>query len=576
LKPGARPAVPNDVPSSPAKPEPVHEETPLPPPQAPSPADKTASSPAPSTDDTPDGFRWNDNKLVSYSGGAKEIVLPIHATALGSGVFFYNGTIEKIVVPSSVSNIHPEALNNCPNLKLVIIEGGYVAVGSPVETGCPNLSFQCHRNSQTHTNLKQAFSGPISFFPGEEFDIEHGRLNKYLGSGRIVLLPKEVEIIGGFAFNNCPQLESVIYAGDNGAIFDNAFINCPKLRNITIGKSFSSIASKAFIGSPNVRFSYFKGRKPDRFDTLFPDPSIASEIDTAADTAPSETNHHQTSQAIPSPTASEPVVTFVSSEFRRIVRAELNLTRDDGPTKAECDQITSLSVCGNAIGRRFNAYTNNGANVNIVPISGSGETMSAVNRGSLDTLNDIVLLRNISKLKAPFQSFYDLSPLVESKIEELDVASNVLGDLTPLSRMRFLRKLTLSYARVDSLAPLSQCAKLEWLTFSGISQQHFDELCEKGSGSLTMLLISDGKLHSIDHIDRLRNLDNLCINDSNITDIEPILSLKNIKKLGIKGLNIPDLSFVKSLPNLKSLTVNEQQKEEVARLYGGEFPFKLY
>jgi hypothetical protein len=297
LKPGARPVVPYDVPSSPAKPEPVHEGTTPPPPQTSSPADKTASPPAPSTDDTPDGFRWNDNKLVSYSGGAKEIVLPIRATALGSGVFFNNGTIEKIVVPSSVSNIHPEALNNCPNLKLVIIEGGYVAVGSPVETGCPNLSFQCHRNSQTHTNLKQAFSGPISFFPGEEFDIEHGCLKKYLGSGRIVFLPKEVEIIGGFAFNNCPRLESVVYAGDNGAIFDNAFISCPNLRNITIGKSFSSIATKAFIGCPNVRFSYYRGRKPDRFATLFPDPSIASEI------APDEENilSSVTEQPKPSP-----------------------------------------------------------------------------------------------------------------------------------------------------------------------------------------------------------------------------------------------------------------------------------
>ena len=277
LRPGSRPVVPYDVPASPAKPD-VHEPNPSAPPAAPSPAVQTVPLPASSTDDIRDGFKWDGSKLLSYLGDAKEILLPASASMLCSSVFRGNGTIETITIPASVSKIDTIAFDNCPNLKRVVIEGGYVAVGSPVAAGCPNLSFRCHRNSQAYNNLKQAFTGPVSFFAGEDFDIEHGRLNKYLGSDTVVRLPKEVEIIGGFAFNNCPDLESVIYAGDNGAIFDNAFIGCPKLRNITIGKSFSSIAPKAFIGCPNVRFSYYRGRKPDRFDTLFPDPSIASEI----------------------------------------------------------------------------------------------------------------------------------------------------------------------------------------------------------------------------------------------------------------------------------------------------------
>ena len=99
------------------------------------------------------------------------------------------------------------------------------------------------------------------------------------GNDRVVRLPKEAEMIGGFAFNNCPNLESVIFTNECGAIFDNAFISCPNLRNITVGKRFSSIATKAFISCPNVRFSYYSGQKPEWFDALFPDPSIAFEIE---------------------------------------------------------------------------------------------------------------------------------------------------------------------------------------------------------------------------------------------------------------------------------------------------------
>ncbi|MDD4834303.1 MAG: TIR domain-containing protein [Lutispora sp.] len=120
---------------------------------------------------------------------------------------------------------------------------------------------------------------PIVFFQEEDFEIEHGLLHKYHGSRKEVKLPVTVQIIGGFAFNNCQNLESVVMSEECGAILDNAFISCLGLTNITIGKSFSSLSKKAFIGCPNVRFSYYKDRMPEKFDQLFPDKSIVSEID---------------------------------------------------------------------------------------------------------------------------------------------------------------------------------------------------------------------------------------------------------------------------------------------------------
>ena len=242
-------------------------------------------------------WEWIGSKLIRYSGSEREVTIPAKATAVYSNAFKDNTAIEKILIPITVSRIDFAAFYNCPNLRLVVIEGGSVAISEgdiPVASGCPELTFQCHQNSFTYNELEKAFSGPVSFFPGDsastpydrpeiaildDFVIEHGLLRKYRGDAKEVRLPEEAQIIGGSAFNNCRNLESVILSDKCGAILDNAFLYCPRLKNITIGRAFSSLAGKAFVGCQNVRFSYYKDRVPDKFEQLFPDKSIVSAID---------------------------------------------------------------------------------------------------------------------------------------------------------------------------------------------------------------------------------------------------------------------------------------------------------
>lgn len=227
---------------------------------------------------------WIGSKLVRYHGGEKEVTIPFRASVLYSNAFKDNQMIERISIPSSVSSIDFDAFTNCPNLHRVVIEGKYVKIGDgnlPVSSRCDKLTFQCHRNSLTQKELLKAFAGPVVYFPGEEFEIEHGVLHKYIGNAKEVQLPAEVQIIGGFSFDKCLNLESLVLNDECGAILDNAFIYCPQLKNITLGKSFSSLAEGALRHIPYVRFSYYKHRMPEKLDQLFPDMSILSEIHEA-------------------------------------------------------------------------------------------------------------------------------------------------------------------------------------------------------------------------------------------------------------------------------------------------------
>lgn len=282
LKPAAKRAVTTTKKSVIEEPAPAEKPVPNVEPRAPLTQNRNTVLPNPPEKDISDECEWIGSKLVRYLGNAKGITIPSRATVLFSNAFKDNPTIEEIIIPSYVSTVDFAAFDNCPNLRLVIIEGGYVKISDgniPVSSRCDKLIFQCHRNSLTQKELEKVFNGPIVFFQEEDFEIEHGLLHKYHGNGKEVILPDSIQIIGGFAFNNCLNLESVVMSDKCGAILDNAFIYCPQLTNITIGKSFSSLSINAFKGCPNVRFSYYKDRMPEKFDQLFPDRSIVSEID---------------------------------------------------------------------------------------------------------------------------------------------------------------------------------------------------------------------------------------------------------------------------------------------------------
>ncbi|MEA4894156.1 MAG: TIR domain-containing protein [Oscillospiraceae bacterium] len=422
----------------------------------------------------------------------------------------------------------------------------------------PRPAFDATASSQTVSHTAEPDLKPQTEITiVGDFAIEHGLLREYLGKETDITLPDEAQIVGslgrGRDFVETVDLNKV------GALLNGAFTGCPKLRKLTIPRSVTMIQDRPFIGCPLLTVYCYRDRLPPRFAENFGGKELVYLDDASAVQEQAD------------------AVVFKSPEMRRMVCAELGVGEDTVLTKDMCDRVTSLSVCGNAVGRKFNAYTNDGTNVRIVPIAGSNDTMTTVGRGSLDSLEDIPLLRNLTKLTIPYQSVFDLAPLAGSKIERLDLASNMLGDLTPLASMRFLKSLEMSHSQTESFAQLGMSRSLRQLTFSGIRQHQFDGLCETGNVSLTVLMLSSSRyLTSINGIENLKNLESLYISETHVTDIEPALSLKYLVRLGIRGLDIPDLSVIRNFTGLKTLSTDKKQEETVKELYGGTFPYKAY
>ena len=85
-----------------------------------------------------------------------------------------------------------------------------------------------------------------------DFEIEKGKLKKYLGNDSEVTIPNTVTSIGYYAFSGCTSLTSITIPDTVTSIGGNAFSGCTSLTSITIPDSVTSIGDAAFWNCTNL------------------------------------------------------------------------------------------------------------------------------------------------------------------------------------------------------------------------------------------------------------------------------------------------------------------------------------
>lgn len=80
------------------------------------------------------------------------------------------------------------------------------------------------------------------------------KLINYFKIPSTLIIPKDVEGIGDYAFRDCKKLERVIFSNSNNlkCIWSGAFMDCIKLKKVTIPESVENIGSGAFWGCYNA------------------------------------------------------------------------------------------------------------------------------------------------------------------------------------------------------------------------------------------------------------------------------------------------------------------------------------
>lgn len=146
--------------------------------------------------------------LVWATDEAKNIVVPetyagLPVTAVGGGVFQDHTTLQRVVLPKTVTSFGSYAFKGCIALTSCNIPSGMTAIPEYCFHGCSKL--------------------------------------------RRIVLPTGLKVIGTYAFTNCSSLETIDFPDGLTSIGSNAFNGCSSLKQAIVPDSVTSFGLSVFL-----------------------------------------------------------------------------------------------------------------------------------------------------------------------------------------------------------------------------------------------------------------------------------------------------------------------------------------
>ncbi len=170
----------------------------------------------------PDEFSVKNGELLKYLGKDSVVNIPEGITRIGTGAFWNNLFIEKVVLPESVKCICGDAFVYCENLKEVNIPQSVSEMGDDPFAGCLAIKIDNH-------------SPYFICEDGVLFDDKKKFLIHYTASKQDTeyVIPETVTWIGKHSFYKCVNLRLVTITRNVKFMGNNAFSDCRniKLRN---------------------------------------------------------------------------------------------------------------------------------------------------------------------------------------------------------------------------------------------------------------------------------------------------------------------------------------------------------
>ena len=171
------------------------------------------------------------------------IEIPNKVASIGNGVFRYTG-LTSIEIPNSVTSIGQSAFYDCKGLISITIPNGVTTIEQSVFGGCTGLtSVVWDAENCTSINSNTFQNCPIEKFTFGE-SVKTIPANCCYGMAKLtsIEIPSNITTIGGSAFGNCTNLQSIKILNGNATIGKNNLTNCKGLTYIEAPASLIDVA----------------------------------------------------------------------------------------------------------------------------------------------------------------------------------------------------------------------------------------------------------------------------------------------------------------------------------------------
>jgi serine/threonine protein kinase/Leucine-rich repeat (LRR) protein len=259
----------------------------------------------------------------------------------------------------------------------------------------------------------------------------------------------------------------------------------------------------------------------------------------------------------PSATPAEltPVV-FANPQFETLIRQLLNKPYGD-ILQGELTEIECLSILAD---RCFYEYYDYFALGSGSDLSDGGYEYYGTKypRGTLDDISDLQYFPNLKELNISCTEITDISVLYQlPKIETLRLTSNIyLSDISPIASLKYLKgDLQLFRNNISDLTPLSGLKNLTKLTLSSNNISDLTPLA--GLVGLTRLNLYKNRIADISPLSGMVLMEDLRLNANQVSDLTPLASMVKLRELRLNVNNITDIWSLRTLTNLETLYVQD-------------------
>ncbi len=188
-------------------------------------------------------------------------------------------------------------------------------------------------------------------------------------------------------------------------------------------------------------------------------------------------------------------------------------------------------------------------------------------------------MENLTRLDAPNANISNLTGLeAATNLRELDLSSeyvaaeggrinsNSVSDLSPLSGLTSLRRLSLRSNTITDISPVAGLTNLTSLVLDGNSITNISALA--GLTNLTLLYLGGNTITDISALAGLTNLEWLDLGGNSISDISGLAGLTKLRTLDLYFNSISDISPVVNLTKLGYLSFQGNSVSNISSLAG--------
>lgn len=178
--------------------------------------------------------------------GLTELVVPEGYNSIPKE-YFSDTKLEKIVLPSSLSNLEEGVFKNCESLREVVFQGSLATIPASTFYMCKSLTeITLPKDLKTIEEYAFRECGSLKNIALPEHLEEIGEYAFWGCDSLAAIKTEELVVLGDYAFWDCISLEEAIVNGNMQKMGVGVFKGCTSLLHVTLPRELTEISSSTF------------------------------------------------------------------------------------------------------------------------------------------------------------------------------------------------------------------------------------------------------------------------------------------------------------------------------------------